>query len=256
MSYRLRSDTYGCNFWYINPPKTATQSVRNYLETNFKPGVDLIPHPSMRWHATIDLIVNTGAAFNNKTDHFFTTVRNPWARALSYYNYQKKRIEERIIAFSNLEEAELYVKNNPLHVFDYSDKREEQRLIFTYDKMFKTFEQFILALPYTIGDRYLKSLDEFDSSVQWTKAEVLPHHYFTVGDYIASRVPNINLIFPIENAEVLQGWLTKAFGAECILEEINVQGIGNKYRDFYSQKMIEIISEIEFKVINLIGYKY
>lgn len=258
MTYRVTSNTFKTKFWYINPPKTGTQAVRDFIERSI-PKHMLVEHPSFRWHQTVESVVFESNTFDKKNDSFFTTVRNPWARAVSFFYYQKNRMEERIAAYANEEAARQYVVDHPLHVFDYKDKKSEAKLIQQYEMHYMDFEKFILSLPDSQPNYVVRSMADLDSYWTYRDKTAIDFHYYTVYDYIHSEAPNKNLIFPLENAELLEEWLSKAFDLpidKCRLNQVNVQGVGKTYHDHFSTKMAAIIEDLESYIINLVGYKY
>ena len=258
MTYRVTSNKYKTKFWYINPPKTGTQAVRDFIEREI-PRSNLIEHPSFMWHQTIESVIFQTSTFNKSQDSFFTTVRNPWARALSFFYYQKNRFEERLEAYSSEEAAQKYVESHPLHVFNFNDKRAEVKMAEQYELHYQSFEKFILSLPYSYSDYVVESLSSLDSYWATRNKSAIDFHYHTIYDYIHSECSNKNLIFPLERVEVLEEWMSKAFDIpidKCRLNQINVQGVGKTYRDHYSKKMADIIADIEKHVIDIVGYEY
>lgn len=255
MTYRVTSTKYiKNNFWYINPPKTGTQAVRKWIENLPE---DQWLDPKHMWHRTAQDILNENDEFFPRRDNFFTTIRNPWARAASYYFYQKKRLEERAIAYSSAEAADEYVKKYPLHYFDYRDKQQEIYIYEILERHMQTFEQFITKIPVTKGYRYITKYQTPERVMNNKYADICyDMRFFSQYEYYYCEKNNPNFLFDIDNVELLEKFLSDTFGAECKLEQINVSGKGKEYRDLYSRKMVNIIREYERHVIDLAGYKF
>ena len=271
MGYRITSHHYDKKFWYIAPPKTGTQAVREMIER--LPVEQYVSHPSMLWHMTAnDIIGNINIrseknkipkVFHEGNDAFFATVRNPWARALSFYTYQRLKLEERLIAYSSEAASKAFVEKYPSHLFNYEDKASKNVIETIFDKNYQTFEQFILSIEYSRPNtlNVMTSFDQVDA--YWNSPEisrVKNFHYYNIHDFVNHIKPHVKtLIFTQENMDVLVEWFGIAFNVpknKLELKQINVQGVGDKYKDYYSSKMANIIEEHERYIINLVGYKY
>jgi len=70
---------------YVHIPKTGGSSVAQWMIKN----TPVTEHFKMN-HPNIGTL---RASCDGRVDHAFTVVRNPWARAVSFYTYHKKRFE-------------------------------------------------------------------------------------------------------------------------------------------------------------------
>lgn len=267
MAYRITSKYYNKKFWYIAPPKTGSQAVREMIER--LPEDQYVAHPSLSWHMfALEFLGTTkqeklNTAFNENNDAFFTTVRNPWARAVSYYYYQKQKLEERIIAYNGLKEAEEFKTKYPGHLFNYEDTSTKKTIELLLENNYSSFERFIESLGQSKPNKFnlITNIERVDEYWHWEGHEKLrAFHYYSIQDFLNHYKPTVKtLIFTQENLEVLVEWFGIAFNVpsnQLQLKQINVQGIGDKYRDHYSSKMASIVEEYERYIINMVGYKY
>jgi len=270
MAYRITSRVYNKKFWYLAVPKTGSQAVRELIEK--LPEDQYVSHPSLLWHMTATDIAGTHGInksfpkvkfFNDNSDAFFTTVRNPWARAVSFYFYQKQKLEERLVAYSNETEAKLFKEKFPFHVFDYDDKATKDGIERILECSFQTFEDWLNSVVESRPNRscVINSLDDVDACLTSDKYKRLEGFaYLNTYDYFINHKSFSRLlVFTQENMGALLDWFGVAFDVpEDILKlnKINVQGIGDKYRDYYSSKMAKIIEEHESYIINMVGYRY
>ncbi len=267
MAYRITSKYYKKKFWYIAPPKTGTQAVREMIER--LPEDQYVSHPSLSWHMIAQELIGTTkqekitSAFNETNDAFFATVRNPWARTVSYYYYQKQKFEERIKAYNSLKEAEEFKTKYPWHSFNYEDTSTKKTIELLLENNYSSFEKFIESLSYSKPNKFnlMTGIKKVDEYWQWDGHEKYrAFHYYSTQDFLTYYKPHIKtLIFTQENLEVLVEWFGIAFDVpseQLQIKQINVQGIGDKYRDHYSSKMASIVEEYEQYIIKLVGYKY
>lgn len=267
MAYRITSKFYNKKFWYIAPPKTGSQAVREMIER--LPEDQYVAHPSLSWHMpALEFLGMTRnekiqTSFNENNDAFFATVRNPWARAVSYYYYQKQKIDERIVAYSSPRAAKEFTEKYPSHLFDYEDKSAKKTIEKLLENNYYSFERFVESLDRSKPNKFnlITDIKKIDEYWQWDGHEKLrAFHYYSTQDFLTHYKPHVKtLIFTQENLEVLAQWFGIAFDVppdQLQLKQINVQGIGDKYRDHYSSKMASIIEEYEHYIINLVGYNY
>lgn len=274
MGYRIYSDVLKSKFWYVAIPKTGSQAVRKVFD-------DLMPQENIMWHftqlwhlSTQDMLLRTRrkrpdvdkmsghlSPDATRNHFFFTTIRNPWERAYSFYKWQKKQIERKLKAYESKEEGDKFILEFPRYEFNFDNKEEIKFLENSYSKFFKDFETYMntIEVSYNMieADNVKKYIRQMDRE-NW-----MSYHYQPTMTYISSTALINNFIFKIEEPDKLIDFLEDCFNlpkddVSNILcnQKVNVTGMGKEYRDHYSEKMKKTIYDLEYTIINKFGYKF
>lgn len=265
MTYRIHSNKYNHNYWYIAIPKTGSQSVRKYIEDNIPQSL-LVEHSTKKWHLNIEDITKS-SDFNYTRDGFFSTVRNPWAQAWSNYNYQKKQLEAKLRAYNRGPAGiEEYRASYPLNIISDYDNDSWPETIKFYNSVLSTFEEYVSEIKSYHNCPTLNSINdllEFNKSKY--RLPAVRATSFRVSGMVQSQIFNYSdsytnslLVMPIEKPEIIIRFFRDYFpeAKSNSMPFVNKGDYNNDYRKVYSSEMIKTISQVEQPLISRFGYKF
>lgn len=269
MAIRLHSTKYNSNYWFIPIPKTGTQSIRKYIETNLPESL-IEYHTSRNWHMELMQIVRSND-YSHRQDNFFSVVRNPWSQAWSNFNYQRDRVAEKIDAY-NAGQAGIdnYRKLKPNNIIeDYSANFYWPKMIEFFNTTLASFDNYIYTMRERLRYPIINTIEDLDrffeegnSAEELKRAEsstisingILQSHAIA---YDKSKVNNV-VVMPIEKPELLLHFMRETFPEikSNELPFINKGVYSTNYTSMYTKKMIDIVHEMEYSIIARHGYKF
>lgn len=272
MAYRLHSERFNSNFWYIAIPKTGSQSIRKLIDENIDDEHILYGAGSL-WHMSVmDIIRHPN--YNIKKDNFFATVRNPWAQAWSNFNYQKKMVEDKLLAYRAGEDGiQEYRKKYPMNIiYNLNDTKKWNNVIKAQKEYLNTFDDYVFKMREKIRYPLINTADDLDAFIRDgesveeidSRRRDLPE--VSINGLVQTEIlafdrskTNHLITIPIEKPKTIMHFFNEWF-PECNIKEvpfINQGTHANKnYTNFYSKKTRDIIYEVEYTLIQRHNYKF
>ena len=90
MSISVKCNKFKNRFWFSACPKTGTQSIEAIIRENFEHSHSYTDE----FHEKVAKIINLPQFY--KRDALFGTIRNPWERLVSNFNYKKNQLRQKL----------------------------------------------------------------------------------------------------------------------------------------------------------------
>jgi hypothetical protein len=246
----IKCDKFKNRFWFSACPKTGTQSIQAIIYEYF----DGKYMSTDQFHDKVARIVSFEQFFNK--DALFGTIRNPWERLVSNYNYQKNTVETKIEYLSKPDE---YERDYPNKQWNPKNTRWVSNLYLAADQIYNSFSNYIRWCNRFSGmhvyekglfqDNVIKLINDFETPGGFGVN--------TQTEWYAGRDIHLLYLLKIEEPESIIDFFRDVFDTKIEnVPFVNVSGTGKEYRDYFTPKLRKIVSIIEQPIILSGNYKY
>jgi len=246
----VKCNKFKNRFWFSACPKTGTQSIETIIKENFDHSYSYTDG----FHEKVAKIITLPEFY--KRDALFGTIRNPWERLVSNFNYQKKSVDTKIEYLAKPEE---YKKDFPRKQWHYKNEDWVTNLYLAADQIYNTFDNYIKWCNRFSGmhvyqkgyfrDNVIKLINDFDTPVGFG--------INTQTEWYAGRDIHLLYLLKIEEPEPIIDFFRDVFDTK--IEElpfVNVTGNGKEYRDYFTPKLRKMVDILERPIILSGNYKY